>query len=245
MGEHSFPTTREGLHTHFSVAVPWVISQKVRHGTDATKITNMNDTYGDGTTPDTYIYLYNTWADPTTCNSVATEKLDKIEVKLKDILRNIYDNIPADKWNDDDRAKFNRKTGLPRATPVHHKEKIKDEMFFDLEARKNGEFDFRCRPKTDSKRAHLPEGADGVEIIYDIKAYTREPGETEGLPGWKKLPTNISECPFSKEFHQATFTLKIDPTNVGKYIVLYARWINSKHPEAAGDFYGPLAEDVR
>jgi hypothetical protein len=244
MGESSFPTTREGLHTHFGVIIPRFISEKVRLGISA-KIPGLQAKYGDDTTDNTYIKEYNNWANISTRTKPVTDRLTKLEKDLKRICVNIYKNIPADLWNDEDRAVFNRKTGLPTAQPVHHQTQIPEEVFFKIVALENGEFEFICRHVMDSSKPSLPERADAVEVIFDIRTYEKMEDQPAGTGNIKLLPSNIKECPYKEIFYKAKFKMKVAPENVGKYIVVYVRWINTRHPEVAGNYSGPQAADIR
>ena len=240
----SFPTTNETIYSYLSVVVPYVVTHQLRLKIAVAKVDALTGCYGDAATEHTYLYVHGKWVDITKRTTTITAELGTLETSMKDKLMNIYGNIPADDWTDDDRAIFRRKTGLPIEIPVHHRAPIADDVFFKIDNKENSEFDYVCRKTDDGSRGSLPEGCDAVEVIFDIREYV----DAEGNPDpsrTKKLPTNVSECEYKEVFYQSRFTQKLNPGHVGKYIVVYARWINTRHPEASGPWSGPQAADIR
>ncbi len=243
--DSTFPTTRDGLHAYIHNAVEHINADHVRFGVAAPVLLALNNKIGDASTEHTYEFVYIKCSNIATCTTPLTAELGSIEVDVKHKLSDIYESIPTNVWTDDDRFIFNRKKGLERAKPNWHPAVVKEEVFFEIKPIGNATFEFTCRTTTDGSRASKPEGATGVEVIYAIWEYKNEAGQPLPPGSPKKLPVSIKECPYKQVFTKAKFEMEIPLEHVGKYIVVYVRWVNIKHPEANGKYCGPQAADVR
>jgi hypothetical protein len=91
-----------------------------------------------------------------------------------------------------------------------------------------GEIKFGFRTATDTKRPSLAEGADCVQIAYVLFDFGA--GAAEPTPA----PTPDTKG-MVKEFHtKSQFMLSLGVENIGRRLLLFSRWYNTKHPELAG-----------
>jgi hypothetical protein len=99
-----------------------------------------------------------------------------------------------------------------------------------------------CRHEHDSNRASKPTRADAVEIAYRIDRvlYNSQTGEI--------LPLHVIESPDDGTTKllstKAIFRLSLGIEHAGSKLQLYARWINTKHPELAGPWKGPFTSFI-
>lgn len=128
----------------------------------------------------------------------------------------------------DDELVFNFKIG--RAAATHPTEPIAETVVFTVKPLGGGELRFTCRTATDSSRASIPEGADSVQVAFQIMDKDTKPeGEGEG-----SLPNPDDGSMRRELFTKAQFTFEAGMANVGRLMVIYTRWYNTKHPKLAG-----------
>lgn len=128
----------------------------------------------------------------------------------------------------DDELVFNFKIG--RAAPVHHTEPIAETVEFSIKTLGGGDLRFTCRTASDSSRASIPDGADSVQLAYAI-AGKDTPANNSGEG---EVPTPNDPDMRRELFTKAQFTFQTGASNVGKRIIVFARWYNTKHPALAG-----------
>lgn len=164
--------------------------------------------------------LFGKWSDPLT-------KTTDINRQVKTFMKNFRTfaqpllNIIAASPNaiDTDATTFN--VVLVRKKPSHPTNAIQALCNAVSKQIGGSRVEFKCRTYTDSKRASLAEGSDGVEIAYII--------------GDKDTPVpDADSCPLNDLFTKATFTLSNGTINIGKILYIYFRWTNTKHPNLAG-----------
>jgi hypothetical protein len=82
-----------------------------------------------------------------------------------------------------------------------------------------GSVSVKCYTST-SQRAGICDGADSVQYLYAVGTTPPASAEAEGLKA------SIST--------RATFNLDLETASSGKYLYIYLRWYNTKHPNLAG-----------
>ena len=118
-----------------------------------------------------------------------------------------------------DMETFNIKKGvLQKGTRSTSTTPISESVNAALQMLGGGSFAVKCHNST--SRASIVEGGDSVQYAYLIGTTPPESVKAPGLT--KDLST------------KAAFTLPLGPENVGKYLYIYFRWNNTKHPELAG-----------
>jgi hypothetical protein len=109
----------------------------------------------------------------------------------------------------------------PPVTTYHkNKTQIKDEIYALIKATGSGNINIMCRTEHEASRGSLPDDSDGVEVVWSL-----------GTP-----PETAHNAQFKLYFSKSKFTINAGLDNSGKKIYLYVRWINSKHPEIAGNW---------
>lgn len=115
--------------------------------------------------------------------------------------------------------------------PAHHQTTpFTDTVQFEAQNLGGGELQFSCRVSSDMHRPSLIEGADSVQVAYQIMV----PDGGTPPPGGDPIPTPDDEGMQREIFTHAQFVFNAGVTNVGKRMVVFVRWYNTKHPELAG-----------
>ncbi len=104
-----------------------------------------------------------------------------------------------------------------RRTP---QSKISDDIYPLIKATGGGNISIMCRTEHDASRGSLAKDSDGVEVGWAI-----------GAP-----PATAKDAPNKERFSKSKFAIEAGLDNIGKKIFIYVRWINSKHPDIAGDW---------
>ncbi|MDR3652097.1 MAG: hypothetical protein P4L34_03905 [Paludibacter sp.] len=118
-----------------------------------------------------------------------------------------------------DMETFNIKKGiLQKGTRTVPTTPINESVLAALQSMGGGSFAVKCHNST--SRASIVDGADSVQYAYLVGTTPPESVKADGLT--KDLST------------KAAFTLPLGPENSAKYLYIYFRWYNTKHPELAG-----------
>ena len=108
------------------------------------------------------------------------------------------------------------------APPSHHHRipvtPISDGMFVGLLAPGGGNIEVVCRTTSDASRPSLPKDCDGVELAWSIATQ----------------PPTADDAQNKRVFSKSKFAINVGLANAGKTIYVFARWINTKHPEING-----------
>jgi hypothetical protein len=130
----------------------------------------------------------------------------------------ILDKIAvADAADNRDEAVFKLVLKKHRKKPGRHQTPIEESVAIVVRREGGGRLHFICRASDHAKRAAIPKTANSVEIGYSIG----EAIDCDHTPH-RIISTHAS---FSHDFAGA---------HIGKYIYVYARWYNTKHPRLAG-----------
>jgi hypothetical protein len=113
----------------------------------------------------------------------------------------------------------------PNTSKTKPRVPITDTVYFEAKPLGGGSMRVTCRVSTDTKRASKPKGADTVQLSYK----TGDPAPVgPDDPASKKDSST-----------HALFTLPLGASSAGQKLYLFARWMNTKHPELAGP-WSPL-----
>jgi hypothetical protein len=97
---------------------------------------------------------------------------------------------------------------------------IANTVYFEAKPLGGGSLRVTCRVATDTKRASKPPGADVVQLSYKI-----------GDPA----PSSAMDASTTKENStHASFILQLGSGSAGQKLYVYARWMDTKHPNLAG-----------
>ncbi len=240
MNSQVFPTTIEGKATAFSIAVPHVEANSTRFGLSAPRVAALKDLYGDATTDDTYVFYFTLWKSPATRTPVVIAKLEHNEAKMIKMLSDIYNDIPASIWTDDDRKVLNRKTGM-RKDPTKPTKPISEKCWASGTILGGGGVKIKCRSIQDSSRSSKPTGCDAVEVAYRKFPPVFEKNADGSITVSKvRVQLKSPDDGTTKAiFTKATFMLNFSVEDIGENLQFYVRWINTKHPELNGLWNGP------
>jgi hypothetical protein len=244
MTKSNFPTTIDGKDAYFFRTVAWLIDNASRLGIATEVVDALKLLYGDAVTPGSYVYCKTNYDNaPGRKDSKVVKNLETASDAMKAKLMEIYNDIPASKWTDDDRVTLERKTGLPHkpTTPI---ETIKDVCVVDIEVRPNGLFNFGIRLRNDTKRYNIPTGADAVEVRWAIveSEYRKASGELASKV--KVKCESYNDCTAEELFRKAKFQLSVDPLLKAFELVCWVRWTNTVHPNLAGEWSGPHTKTI-
>lgn len=166
--------------------------------------------------------LYPKYQDPLQSTSAVKKQVRDFMTDFKEFAIPLL-NIMAASPNatSDDEEVFNFKIG--RAAPSHDTTPIEETVVFDAKPLGGGELKFTCRTASDTHRASLAPGADSVQLAYLI------------IDTGTEINVNPDEEKMIKEtVTKSSFIKHAGAGNVGKTMVTFARWYNTKHPELAG-----------
>jgi hypothetical protein len=239
MSEKNFPASISGFYTYLVAVMLWLETHRTRLGIPDEIWDLLKNKYGDIATVDTYLYWKNQWdIAPARKDTKITTNLSTITAEIKVQLMNIYNDIPASKWTDNDRITLHRKTGLAH-TPTHPVNPIKETCTVAVEARPNALFNFTVITDDDNKSAAIPDDADAAEVAWVVveSKYRKIDEATTGKvqkecmgpeDGTKKLISS-----------KAKFQLQVPIELIGFDMVYYVRYINISYPALAGDWTEP------
>jgi hypothetical protein len=243
----SFPNKKASLYTYLSTLKKYIPANAVRLQINPARVNLFLSLMGDKTTPDTYEYFFQLWCDKGgTRTTVIVKELLTSEKKIKNLLREIFNDIPSSLWDTEDRVFFRRKTGLPHKVTVHTTP-IQDKCNSVIIPLGGGAVKITCKSDHENPRASLPPMANAVEIAYKlgIPRFTTEDTPTT------KVGTRIRSQIINPEDHttkvvvtKAKFMLQFGLENAGKDLHVFVRWVNTRRPLLAGPWTGPRTETI-
>lgn len=168
--------------------------------------------------------LYSRYSDKK--NSRTSAVIDEMRLINEDCIAFDQDNRILDRIASSpnvtvsDLSLFNIKRGLmQKSTRSVSTTPISEPVMAAMQPIGGGSFAIKCRSASGS-RASIIAGADCVQFVYSV-------GDTP--------PTSAESTGLSKDISsKASFTLALGAANSAKYLYIYFRWYNTKHPELAG-----------
>jgi len=120
-----------------------------------------------------------------------------------------------------DMETFHIKKGvLQDVTRTTHHTSISDVVVVSLQPIGGSIIVTKCRTSHDSKRPSIPDGADSVQYAWQLGGTAPVSAEDAGLK------SGLSS--------HAAFNLNLPAGSTGKYLYIFFRWYNTKHPNLAG-----------
>ena len=231
----TFPTQVQQLAAYFTRAIAWVIANATRLGVSAPNITALQSIYGDETTAGTYLYCKKQYdIAPNRKDGITTANLAKAAEKLRTKLTEIYNDIPASKWTDEDRKNLNRKTGLKRIV-THPTTRIAEKFVLDIDPHMNALFKCGARSRTDTKRHSIPVSANTIEIRY-CAVKGKWPIGLDLAGKVREKCDGPDDNTYPLFFTKAIFEIQLDGELSGYDIYVWGRWVDLQHPELAGEW---------
>lgn len=132
--------------------------------------------------------------------------------------------VASPQVNADDAGVFN--FVIKRKAATQHRLPITERCYGTFQPLGGGRIRAGFRTMTHSNRPALAKGANCVQIAFSI-----------GEP----VPAHAGEAAQQEIIPRASYVIETDSTNSGKWMYIFSRWFNSKHPQLAG----PWSEAVR
>ena len=235
MKKKTFPTNIPGWQVFLFVLVAYIVLNATRLGILSARVSLLEALYGDESTVGTYLYCKKKYDEATGRKpAVISANLRNVTNDIKSLLILIVNNIPAEKWTNEDRAAFNRKTGLTKVI-THPTTKIGDECVVIATPHPNGVFKGIARIDNETKSHALPEGANAMELRHAVvKGKFDIPEEYKGLV--KEKCSGPNDGTTTSIVTSTRFRIELTEDFAGFELYLWGRWINLQHPELAGDW---------
>jgi hypothetical protein len=117
---------------------------------------------------------------------------------------------------------------LERSEPTVRTEPIATDIVPEVISAGRGKIEVEVRAHADQKRPNIPreDGADSVQYAWKVFATKAETANPDLTPDDMTKDINT----------KAAFEFDAGFVNQGKWLVIYFRWYNTKHPELAGDW---------
>jgi hypothetical protein len=247
MNDYGFPKKMAEKNAYFVVVVAYLILNATRLAISSTRMTDLTDLFNNPLKDDTWVKLFLLWSDKKgTRTSTVSAKTEAKALEMEHKLSEIYDNIPPDKWTDDDRGTLHRSGGkkAPKTKPGD----ITDECILSFEQFGGGKMKGACKSKHDQTRASKAKNSDGVQLFYTIADQYKEPKEGEIEVGGGSVKLEDFKDPNKAEskefFSSATFTLELGKENSGRRLLHFVRWYHSKY-KRGGPWMGPFSINIQ
>lgn len=204
--------------------------------------------------------LYALYSDPTTSTSVVKGKVHEFIKEFRAFGGPLLDLIAAspNAGTDDERI-FNLVLNKNRHHASHTHTKIADACVTEWTGDGQGTKKAASKTSTDSKRHSLAPGADGVQYAYTIMdenpktiqprtaaviaanaAAARAANPSTPTPVPLPLPPQVpqhAQDGTTKEFYSgAIHEFNFGEQHTDKWVCMFSRWYNTKHPTIAGDW---------
>lgn len=167
--------------------------------------------------------LFIKYSDPLQSTGIVKAQVQNFIADFKTFAKPLLNIMASNKnANTADEAVYNFKTG--RKKPTRHTTAIADAVMFEAIPLGGGELKFSCRTGHDNNRASKATGADSVQLSFMIV------DAVSNVAALHAESTGMQKEIFTK----AQFLKNCDAGNVGKRLVVFARWYNTKHPLLAG-----------
>jgi hypothetical protein len=186
--------------------------------------------------------LYDLFQNENTRTSTISKKTSSFIKEFKVFFQPLLNIMAASrKITADDRAALN--IADPVTSHSVPTEPIAEKCFIKITMIGGGKVKFRCQTTTDSSRASKPALADAAELAIRIDLpYVAADSSSGDLAGKVRSLLVNADDKTTKSIHtKATFTMDLGEGNTGNVLQIYARWINTKHPNLNGPWTGPIA----
>jgi len=200
-----------------SITAPTVQTRFGWTNPECTWWTDMRDKWVDD--------LYKRYSDKNTSTSVVKKDVRTFIATFRKTANKMLDRAVASPGaTSADEALYN--FVITKAKPTHRDTPITEKIYPIIEQEGGGVLGFRCRTASDSKKAHLADMADSVQMASAIGRVPANPDD-----GTEK--TVITKAKF-----------QVETGAPGKKFGCYMRWYNTKHPKIASPWCGPFSIDI-
>jgi len=219
MGQTRIPTKQAECNDYIINTIKYL--QEVVTPTNGTRLglstTQVSDWESKG---QQVVDLYALKNDPSVSTKVIVKKYKTANKAFRKFAQPLLNVISASTSANDTDAKIFRVV-LTRKSRTLPQERIKALCYAMIKMLGGTYFECKCRSISDSKRASLALGVDGVQIAYVIGDKDTKAPDADALDK-------------RKIFSKAVFTDVLGTANAGKILYIYFRWTYLKHPGLAG-----------
>ncbi len=213
------PTKQAELNDYVTSTIKYL--QQVVTPTNGTRLGLTTTQVSDWETKGQLVVdLYAQKNDPNSFSKVLVKKYKTANKAFRAFAQPIL-NVIASSLNANDTDAKTFRVVLTRKKSTRPQDRIKTNCYAIVKMIGGTYFECKCRSISDSKRASLAPGVDGVEIAYVI-------GDKD-----TKAP-DADSIEKRKTFSKAVFTDVLGTASTGKVLYIYFRWTYLKHPLLAG-----------
>ena len=232
-----FPNTQSDKNIYYNSVLAYITPAAVqtRLKIVAAKFTTFKNLIGDppsptGTPPNTnstehtWNYVFPLAENVSTSTKPLRDERVSMITLIENALYDVYSDIPDSVIKETDTLNLGIKPKSDRKKPTLEPALITSLVVIGLKALGGGNVQTTCRTSSDNKKASkLNENTD-IEFAYSLIA----PGETP--------PATADECKVKAVVTKAKDVLELGEAAVGKKLVLFARWVYTKHKTKSGKF---------
>ena len=232
-----FPRTNSGINDYFNKVLGYLTPNAVqkRLRIDPAKFTALQGLIGDppdptaippntNGEPETWNYVYPLEKDKATFSYPLSDEKAKLILQIKAAILDIYSDIPDSAINKTDTLTLGIKPKSDRKKPVLIPGQITATTIIGLTPIGGGNVEVMIRTNIDNKRASKLNRAADIELAYSV------------LAAGDVAPVTSDQCSVTKIVTTARYLLKLGENAGGKKLVLFARWVYTKHEEQSGTF---------
>lgn len=187
--------------------------------------------------------VYERHSDPSTKNSVTSKDVRDFIKNYRKIMRPLLGKMSFSLViTNTDRAVLN--IAPPVTSHTKPSTPISEYCYAELKPMGGGKVKVRCMAEADASRASKPKNSDGVEYAFRLDLPVIETVVKAGNETASKLKATVLENPddnTTKGFSsKALFQMEHGADKASYTFHIFARWINTKHPELNGPWTGPF-----
>jgi hypothetical protein len=181
--------------------------------------------------------LYKKYSDPAQSTSIIKKD---VKIFITDFhtfgnpLLDIAAANPGADTQDEEELHFKKKSS--RKKPTHPHTRIEDKCFTTWLSEGGGSMKASSRSSHDTKRPSLAEGADSVQYAWKIMETKPTTAGRTAVPATNPAPQHPDDGTRQEVFTKATHDFRFGADKEGKFLCVWTRWYNTKHPELAGDW---------
>src|ERR1035437_4798080 len=232
-----FPRNEPDLNTYFNGVMNYMTpAVRTRLHVDSIKFTAFTDLMGGVTNPigpppgthgteHTWNYVYPLGLAKSTHTQTFKKEQDKLKKQIKAALVEVYSDIPDSAITIKDTSTLNIRKKTDRRKRRTHA-KITETVVDGLTPLGGGNVEITCRITKSSKRASKLNRYTDIEICWSLI-------ERKGMP-----PATAKECTDKKVITKAKYILELGEDAVGMRLIIFVRWIYTKHESKSGEFDG-------
>ena len=232
-----FPSKEADKNEYYNSVLGYLTptATKTRLHINATKFTTFSDLIGDPAspsetppntngTPHTWNFVYPQVSNTLTYTRALKNEKRSLIVTIEAALRDLFSDIPDSAIIPEDTLALGIRAKSDRKKAEKDPPKITELVVIGLKSLGGGMVEVSCRTSSDTKKVSKLNPSVEIELAYSI------------LDKGEAVPADSSKCEFKETVTKAKWQLELGETEVGKKLVLFARWVYTKHKGKSGNF---------